>query len=549
MKRLFIILIALHTILSYTLARSAYVESGIAYKIIDGQTVVVCARDGRDSISAYSDSTLIIPSSIVLNGKEYKVSSIEKEAFAKCCWIKHIIICDGIEEIQDAAFEACANLVDVVIPSSIKALGNYVFSYCLNLSSIRVDKNNSYYDSRENCNAIIRKSDNTLIYGCKDTKIPSSVNRINEFAFYGSLIMSVEMPEGLKVIGEYAFCECPFLKQVRVSSTVETIAVSAFYYCDNITSIIVDDRNKTFDSRNNCNAIIDKDAERLILGCSSTIIPAGVSEIGESAFAGSANLQSIDIPDGITTIYGCAFYRCSALKRVTLPASLTYFEGHENFGRCVSLESIVIPPRVMSLPNDIFMGCVSLQEIKVDANNQTYDSRNACNAIIQTDKNKLVVGCKGSVIVDGVKYIEENAFFNSGITSVRIPASVVDIDSTAFRSCTLLKAITVDKGNRYYESDGTNSVIDKENGKLILACSNSTFSTKISSIGSYAFVNTPDLLILPSGIKRIEDYAFADCHDLCQIFIPKTVTHIGKLAFAGCKQLSNIIVLGDCSMK
>ena len=133
MKRLFIILIALHTILSYTLARSAYVESGIAYKIIDGQTVVVCARDGRDSISAYSDSTLIIPSSIVLNGKEYKVSSIEKEAFAKCCWIKHIIICDGIEEIQDAAFEACANLVDVVIPSSIKALGNYVFSYCSNL--------------------------------------------------------------------------------------------------------------------------------------------------------------------------------------------------------------------------------------------------------------------------------------------------------------------------------------------------------------------------------------------------------------------------------
>ena len=180
-----------------------------------------------------------------------------------------------------------------MIPSSIKTLGNYVFSFCLNLSSIRVDKNNSYYDSRENCNAIIRKSDNTLIYGCKDTKIPSSVKRINEFAFHGSLITSVEIPEGLKIIGEYAFCECPFLKQVRVSSTVETIGVSAFYYCDNITSIIVDDRNKTFDSRNNCNAIIDKDAERLILGCSSTIIPAGVSEIGESAFAGSANLQSI----------------------------------------------------------------------------------------------------------------------------------------------------------------------------------------------------------------------------------------------------------------
>lgn len=549
MKRLFLILVAFCSIFSYTLASSTYIESRIAYKVVDEQTVVICARDSCDSISACTDSTLIIPSHVVLKGKEYKIKCIEKEAFAKCCWIKKVIICEGVEEIQHAAFEACANLVDVVIPSSIKFMGTNVFSFCLNLSSIKVDKKNVCFDSRGNCNAIIRTRDNTLIYGSKETRIPSSVKKINEFAFHGSLITSVEIPEGLKVIGEFAFCECPFLKQIKISSTVETIDVSAFYFCSNISSIIVDDRNKIFDSRNNCNAIIDKDAEKLILGCSSTIIPAGVSEIGESAFSGSAHLQSIDIPEGISTIYDCAFYRCSALKRVTLPASLISIEGHTNFGQCVSLENIVIPSRVRSLPNDIFMGCVSLQKIEVDANNQTYDSRKACNAIVQTNKDKLVVGCKGSVIVDGVKYIDENAFFNSGITSVHIPASVVDIDSTAFRSCTLLKAITVDKGNRYYESDGTNSVIDKENRKLILACSNSTFNTKISSIGSYAFVNSSDLLILPSGIESIEDYAFADCQTLCQIFIPQTVTHIGKFAFSGCKQLSNILVLGGYSMR
>lgn len=549
MKRLFLIFVAFYAIFSYTFANPTYIKLGIAYKVVDEQTVIVGACDSIDASSVHMDSILVIPSSVVLNRKEYKVSGIEKEAYAKCCWIKHVVICEGVEEIQDAAFEACANLADIEIPSSIKVLGTNVFSFCLNLSSIRVNKNNARYDSRGNCNAIIQKSDNTLIYGCKDTKIPSSVKRIKEFAFHGSMIKAIEIPEGVKAISEYAFCECPFLEQVRVSSTVESIGVSAFYYCGNINSIIVDDRNKTFDSRNCCNAIIDKDSERLILGCSSTVIPAGVSEIGESAFLGSTNLQSIDIPEGITTIHDCAFFRCSALKRVTLPASLTSIEGHSNFGYCVSLESMFIPQKVRSMPNDIFMGCVSLQEIKVDANNLTYDSRNSCNAIVLTHKNKLVAGCKGSIIVDGVESIDENAFFKSGITSVHIPASIENIEPAAFRSCTLLKSITIDKGNKYYETGGTNSVIDKENGKLILACSNSTFSSKVSSIGSYSFANTPDLLILPSGIKSIEGYAFADCHALCQIFVPQSVTFIGEHIFAGCKQLSNIIVSGDCPMK
>lgn len=546
MKRLFLILVAFYAIYSYTLAGPTYIESGIAYEVIDDQAVVVCASDCSDSMSVKTDSTLIIPSHVVISGKEYNVKGIEKAAYAKCGWIKHLIISEGVEKIQSDAFLACANLEDVVLPSSIKALDYFVFSYCLNLSSIKVDEHNAYYDSRDNCNAIIRKSDNTLIYGCKDTKIPSSVKRINDFAFYGILIMSAEIPEGLEVIRENAFCDCPLLKQVRISSTVENIGVAAFN-CSNISSIIVDERNETYDSRNNCNAIIEDDI--LILGCGSTIIPAGVSIIGKLAFCGSTNLKSIDIPEGITTIHKEAFYRCSALKRVTLPTSLTSFEEHANFGLCESLESIVIPPKVTSLPSDIFMGCISLQEIKVDANNQTYDSRNSCNAIIHTSDNELVAGCNSSVIVDGVKYIAEDAFFKSGITSIRIPASVEDIHLSSFRLCSSLKSITVDKGNKYYESDGTNSIIDKKDGKLILACSNSTFSPKISSIGSYAFVNTPEWLILPSGIKSIEDDAFEECHDLLLIFVPETVTHIGKRAFVGCNKLSKIIVYGDSSTK
>ena len=140
------------------------------------------------------------------------------------------------------------------------------------------------------------------------------------------------------------------------------------------------------------------------------------------------------------------------------------------------------------------MGCVSLQSVAVDSNNEIYDSRNNCNAIIRTKNDELVAGCKGSTIVDGIKYISENSFFKSGITSLHIPASVVDIDNTAFRSCELCMAITVDKNNKYYQSGGANTIIDKENGKLILACSTSAIGTDIKSIGSYAFLNTPNVL-------------------------------------------------------
>ena len=146
MKRLFLILVAFYAIYSYTLASPTYIESGIAYKVIDDQTVVVCASDCSDSMYVKTDSTLIIPSHVVLSGKEYNVKGIDKAAYAKCGWIKHLIISEGVEKIQSDAFLACANLEDVVLPSSIKALDYCVFSYCLNLSSIKVDEHKDYQE-------------------------------------------------------------------------------------------------------------------------------------------------------------------------------------------------------------------------------------------------------------------------------------------------------------------------------------------------------------------------------------------------------------------
>ena len=543
MKRISFLLFALVCLNLSAWADSIFVVSGISYRKVDEKSVAACANADHNDV-AFIDSILSIPASVTHDGREYRVRSIGVRAFAKCCGIKSVNISNGIEEIEDAAFEACANLKEVTIPASVKTMGRNPFSFCLNLSSVKVDSGNSVFDSRDGCNAIIRKQDNALVIGCSNTSIPSSVETICEEAFHGCTIETLVLPEGVTGIMRYAFCECPFLKSISVPSTVERIDSHAFVGCGNISSITVDKDNAIYDSRDNCNAIIDKDAEMLVLGCSSTTIPSSVSVIGERAFSESVNLRSVNIPEGVTAIMDCAFYRCYALKRVSLPSTLARFEGHTHFGHCVSLDSIFIPKSVKELPNDLFMGCSSLEKLIVDEKNATYDSRNDCNAIVETSNDELVSGCKGSVIPDGVMCIGENSFLKSGITSIHIPASVADIHPAAFRSCELCKSITVDGGNKHYKSDGTNTIVDKRNGRLVLACSSSAIPQEVSVIGSYAFTNTPPVMILPSGIKEIEDCAFVDCTDLYTIFIPATVRKIGKLAFAGCRQLSNVIVMG-----
>ena len=109
-----------------------------------------------------------------------------------------------------------------------------------------------------------------------------------------------------------------------------------------------------------------------------------------------------------------AFEYCSSLKEISLPATLEVLAGGSNFGYCTSLESITIPKGVSNMESDIFRGCISLQKISVDSDNETFDSRNNCNAVIDTQQDKLVAGCKGTVIVDGIKSIASRAFYKSG---------------------------------------------------------------------------------------------------------------------------------------
>ena len=138
------------------------------------------------------------------------------------------------------------------------------------------------------------------------------------------------------------------------------------------SSIIVAEGNPVYDSRNNCNAIIETATNKLVYGCKNTVIPSSVTSIGSSAFSGCSGLTSISIPSSVTSIGSGAFYGCSGLTTIT-----------------------------------------------VDADNPVYDSRNNCNAIIQTTTNRLISGCKNTVIPSSVTSIGNYAFWESGRVSCR----------------------------------------------------------------------------------------------------------------------------------
>ena len=189
-----------------------------------------------------------------------------------------------VTSIGDRAFEDCNNLTSIIIPDNIMSIGDMTFSRCYALTEIVI-------------------------------------------------------PDSVKSIGYEAFELCSSLKSIVIPARVTEIKECAFVGCKSLTSVIVDEGNPRYDSRENCNAIIETATNTLIQGCSQTIIPESVTEIGEEAFSSCDSLTSITIPEGVTSIGTEAFLNCESLKSITIPVSIKSIGGG-SFDMCESLTSI-----------------------------------------------------------------------------------------------------------------------------------------------------------------------------------------------------------------
>ncbi len=359
---------------------------GIYYNINGNEAEVT---HGKDIYSRYHGA-VTIPASVTYNGTTYPVTSIGQQAFARC-----------------------SALTSVEIPNSVTSIGRWAFTECTGLTGIVVESGNATFDSRDNSNAIIETSSNTLIVGCKNTTIPNSVTAIGDEAFANnSGLTSIDIPNSVTSIGHQAFVYCSGLTRIDIPNSVTEIGMLAFAECTGLTCIVVENGNPRYDSRDNCNAIIETADNTLFLGCKNTIIPNTVTAIGDRAFAYCHGLTSIDIPNSVTAI------------------------GDQAFDSCDGLTSLDIPNSVTEIGMYAFSDCSGLASIVVDSGNPRYDSRNNCNAIIETASNTLFAGCKNTIIPNSVTAIGPAAFYGcTGLPSIDIPNSVTEIDDEAFYDC------------------------------------------------------------------------------------------------------------------
>ena len=173
------------------------------------------------------------------------------------------------------------------------------------------------------------------------------------------------------------------------------------------------------------------------------IIPDTVTSIHNSALQGCSALMNVIIPNSVTSIGNYAFSNCSSLTSIAIPDSVTTI-GVQAFQECSGLMSINIPSGVTSIGDGLLVDCNALSSITVDNSNTVYDSKNNCNAIIETNTNKLIAGCKNTIIQNKVTSINIYAFYGcTGLTSINIPSSVTNIGNYAFYGCIGLTSITI----------------------------------------------------------------------------------------------------------
>ena len=465
----------------------------------------------------YYKGDIVIPEITFYKGEIYPVTGISYWAFHDCPDITSVSIPSSVKEIRHFAFENCIGLTEISIPESVTEIWRGTFRGCEGLNKVEFASIEQMC-SMTYCPQVDQELQSQLrqypnsnpLYMAKhlwidgqevtDLVIPEGITSIGNLAFAGGAFTSVTIPESVTSIGHSAFQGCKDLTSFTIPDGVTSIGENAFKDCTGLTSITIP-------------GSVTSIGEYAFTGCTgltSVIIPEGVTSIGYRAFEDCTGLTSVSIPgsltswggmeftgctgltsitfqDGLTSI-GDAFRGCTNLTSVTFPESLTSI-GESAFSGCMGLTSITIPKNVTTVYGSTFRGCTNMESIVVENGNTVYDSRENCNAIIETATNTLLRACYSTVFPAGVTSIGANAFSGlADLTSITIPKSVTTIGSGAFSDCSGLTAF-----------------------------------------------------IIPNKVTTVGEYAFSGCTNLASVTIPKSVTSIGQGVFLECAGLTTII--------
>ena len=531
---LFLMLLNMLSVSAYDF--SAENDDGVTiyYNTIDDNSVEVTRNN-----NSYSGS-VVIPSVVIYNGKNYNVTSIGYSAFSGYSDLTSVTIPESVTSIGDWAFSACSSLTEITIPESVTSIGRSAFENCSSLTSIIIPEsvtaigeqafyNTAWFNNQsegivyinsalytykgnmqENTHIVIKDGTKFICNGafrnCSSLTsviIPGSITSIGDYAFSGcsSLTEMIYNAEKCETLGTY-WLENVALQKLTIGTTVKSIPNSAFSSCSSLTSITI---------ARSVTAIGDY----AFSGCSSLksiTIPESVTEIGRSAFQYCSSLKSITIPGSVTSIGDYAFEICSSLTEMIYNAENCKTLG-TNWLRDVPLQKLIIGTSVKSIPNNAFRNCSNLTSINIPESVTSIGAQAFENCSNLTSIN----------IPESVTLIGYFAFRDcSSLTSITIPESVTEIGNYAFLYCSSLKEFIVDDSNRYYTS---------KDGVL--------FSKDITTLITYPNAKA-SVYEIPESVTSIVDWAFSGCSDLTSITIPESVTSIGNYAFLYCSYLNDI---------
>lgn len=448
-------------------------------------------------------------------------SSLDGTSYSGSIVIPETVEGYTVTSIGGWAFSECRNLTSVVIPETVTSIGEGAFWCCSNLVSInQVDGVNH---------------------------LPNGITDIGWVAFEGCGISSITLPTSLSFIDGRMFSECP-LTSIYIPANITSIHPEAFRGCPYITSIKVDPLNEYYDSRNNCNAIIQTSNNELNTGCENTIIPDGIEKIAGDAFAGRVGLTAINIPSSVTAIAAGSldgtFSNCTSLERVDITdleawCNIVFANGDSNPLRSAGklylngtrITALTIPTSVIEIKNYAFIGSkftsLTIPNTVIRIGEAAFSG---CSTLRTAKVSNIENGCN-------LTAIEHDAFCDcSALQSVNFTEYVTQLGEAAFARCGSLTEVKL--------NDNLTTFLPN----TFLECGNLTtvnIPNSLISIGNSAFDCCGNLsidLILPEGLTIIGNRAFASCGKLPSLSLPNTLTTIGSEAFSGTGSLRSLYI-------
>ena len=584
-------------------------NSGVYSKTFTaGGTHKIVATYSKDESQSSGDDegriyNITLTEQRTVNKGIHNVVSIGYEAFENHTGITSITIPEGVQSIDRYAFNGCTALTSVTIPTSVTVIDQYAFYDCKNIKNVYISDltawcniefkhyidsdyspnglecnplyygGNLYLNGNLVTNLVIPNNVTTIktaaFFGCKSIVslvIPNTVGRIDNEAFDGcSSLESITIEDGNSALS-MGLCGCSYdsweplfgysLKTLYLGRNISYGSSVPFNGVESLTigskvteikkianvgkSITINGENPVYDSRDNCNAVIETSTNTLIWGCASTVIPSSVTSIGDGAFYNCWSLTGIEIPGSVTSIGNYAFSECPNLTSIEITKGVTRI-GNYAFNECYNLNTINIPKSVTSIGKGAFY--------------ETAWFNNQPNGVVYA--GKVLYKYKGTMpentsitVKDGTLGISGNAFSDCYcLTSIEIPNSVTNIGENAFYYCNL-KEVHINNISAWcnidFENNSANPLYYTHNlylnGELITEL---VIPEDITGIKSYAFYNCTSLtsIEIPKNVTSIGERAFYGCSGLTSVEIPNSVTSIGEYAFYDCSGLESITSL------